>query len=100
MDLEITTSSNTSEDKNGGGLTHGDFTGDFWVNLFGAGGEGQVQIAIRGRLTVFVAVLTCCCKVIFTEDIGVVQCPGSDPHSGVLSSWFTDNDTLFHSCHP
>lgn len=53
-----------------------------------------MQIAIRGRLTVFVEVLTCYCKVLFTEGIGVVQCLGYGPHSGVLSSWFTDNDTI------
>lgn len=99
MDLGIATSSDTSEDKNGGGLIHGDCTGDFWVNLFGASGEDQMQTAVRRRLTVFVAVLTYSCKALSTEGLGVVHCPVYGPHSRV-SSWFTNKDTLFHSRHP
>lgn len=64
MDLGFTTPSDTSENKNAGGLIHGDCTGDFLINLFGAGREDQMQIAVRGRLTVFFAVLTYYCKAL------------------------------------
>jgi len=100
VDLGITTPSGTSEDKNGGGLLYSDRPGDFWVNLFGAGGEDQMQTAVRGRPTVFVAVLTYYCKGLSAEGLGVVQCLVYGLHSCVLSSWFTDNDTLFYSCRP
>lgn len=39
-------------------------------------------------------------QAVSKEGFGVVQSPAYGPHLCVVSSWFTEKDTLFHSYHP